>query len=152
MEHSEKARELFLAGYNCAQSVFAAFCDETGLEEEMALRLASGFGGGFGRMREICGALSGAVMVIGMKEGGYAPENAVGKAAVYQLVQRIVKQFQAQNGTYLCRDLIEGLEQHPGVAPDPRDARYYEKRPCLRFVEQACCLTEAYLRETLLSC
>ncbi len=152
MEHSEKARELFLAGYNCAQSVFAAFCDETGLEEETALRLASGFGGGFGRMREMCGALSGAVMVIGMKEGGYAPEDAAGKAAVYQSVQRLVKQFQAQNGTYLCRELIAGLERHSGAAPDPRDAQYYKERPCLRFVEQACRLTEAYLRETVPSC
>ena len=133
--HTEKAKELFLRGYNCSQSVFAAFCDVTGLPEETALKLASSFGGGMARMREVCGTVTGATLVLGLK---YGPD----KAAVYPHVQDLCARFKAECGSLVCRDLLAGTDATQGGTPEARTAAYYKKRPCAELVRLAARLVE----------
>ncbi len=137
-KHVARARELFLTGYNCAQAVFAAFPDVTGMEESAALKLSSPLGGGVGRLREVCGAVSAMTLVLGAKKGNDAPD-AAAKAAVYEQTQALVHEFQAQNGSYLCRELLN-IVPNGSPAPDERTAEYYKARPCLRLVESAAAL------------
>lgn len=133
----EQARALFLGGYNCAQAVFAAFCDETGLDAETALRLSSSFGGGMGRLREVCGACSAMFMVAGLLYGYSDPADRDAKAAHYALIQRLAAQFQERNGTLLCRELLAALKPDTEPNPTPRTDDFYKTRPCLKFVEDA---------------
>jgi len=130
MTKEEKAAELFTSGCNCSQSVFTAFADEFGLSEEMAKRLSCGLGGGVGRMREVCGAVSAAAMVIGARLG---PD----KTAAYPAVQDFCAKFKAEFGSIVCRDLLEGTGATTGGAPEPRTPAYYAKRPCVDFVKFA---------------
>ena len=130
MTRIEKAEALFRGGSNCAQAVFAAFADELGLEEELARRLACGLGGGLGRMREVCGAVSGAAMVLGMRHG---PD----KAKAYPLIQDFCAKFRAEAGSLVCRELLAGVPATAGGVPEPRTADYYRKRPCLGLVRLA---------------
>lgn len=111
--HSEKAVGLFNQGYNCAQSVFAAFCDVTGLPEKTALKVSASFGGGVAHMREVCGAVSGMCMVTGMLYGFDDPENPNAKTEHYKLVQNLIGQFREKNGSIICRELL-------GLAPELR--------------------------------
>lgn len=146
--HAELASELFRQGYNCSQAVFAAFSDVTGLDRETSLRLASSFGGGMGRMREICGVCSALFMVMGMKEGGYDPDDQAAKNRHYQEIQEIAGRFREQNGSLLCRELLASL--HPSSTPEsaPRTPDFYRQRPCLRFVETGAALLDEWLRKT----
>lgn len=105
-EHSEIAVKLFREGYNCAQAVFAAFCDETGLDRETALKLSSSFGGGMGRMGEVCGAVSGMLMTAGALYGCPDPKNSGAKAEHYRLVRQLAQRFREGNGSILCRELL----------------------------------------------
>jgi len=130
MTREDRAAELFAEGCNCSQSVFTAFADEFGLDEELAKRLSCGLGGGVGRMREVCGAVSAAAMVIGMRLG---PD----KAAVYPAVQDFCAKFRAEFGSIVCRDLLEGTGATTGGAPEARTPAYYHKRPCADFVRFA---------------
>ena len=148
MDHPQQARENFLRGYNCAQSVFCAFCDETGLEEEAAARLASSFGGGLGRLRELCGALSGAELVLGCLRGYSDPEDYDAKAAHYQNVRTLAERFREKNGAILCRELLKDVKTRPGGAPERRTPEYYAARPCLRLIGEAAALLDDLLRET----
>ena len=144
MEHSKKAYELFMAGYNCSQSVFAAFCDVTGVDEDTALRLSSSFGGGIGRLREVCGALSGMLMAAGALYGYDTPGDDVQKAAHYALVQALAGQFREAHSTILCRELLN----RPGPespTPEARTPDYYASRPCARFVGTAARILEEYM-------
>ncbi len=140
--HISKARELFLAGYNCTQSVFAAFADKTGMDEDTALKVAIGLGGGIGRLREVCGALSGAAMLCGFVYGN-TPDN---KRKNYEAVQKIAEEFKKRNGTYICRELLE-LKKDAKISSQPqvRDEEYYKKRPCLKMVEDAAEIAEQVL-------
>lgn len=133
MKHSEKARALFESGYNCSQSVFAAFCDITGLCEKQALQISVGLGGGVGRLREVCGAVSGAAMVLGYVYGG---EDGKDKLSAYEKVQQFAREFEKQNGSIICRALLH-LDQNekPSFKPEERTERYYKKRPCADLVE-----------------
>lgn len=126
--YEEKARALFAEGANCAQAVFAAFSDVTGIDEETARRLASPFGGGMGRMREVCGAISGMLLVLGNREG-YAAHDDAEKARVYATVQMLAERFREEHGSIICRELLGG---NPSAAPTPtpRTEGYYKKRPC----------------------
>ena len=130
-----KARAYFEQGYNCAQSVFAAFCEEMGLEEAFALRLSSSFGGGVGGLREVCGAFSGMVMVLGALKGYDMPDDRETKMKHYESVQALAKKFEAQYDTIICRDLLASHQIVPSPIPADRDAAYYAKRPCARYVE-----------------
>ena len=130
MNHGEKAEKLFLDGYNCAQSVLCAFEDVTGFELETAAKLASSFGGGLGRMREVCGAVSGASMVLGLTKGYCDPKDFEAKKAHYARVQEFARRFKEQNGSIICRELLSGVETEKGGMPEKRTERYYHKRPC----------------------
>ena len=147
MDHKEKARELFLKGYNCAQSVFAAFCDETGLDEETALKLSSSFGAGMGRMREVCGACSGMFMVCGMLYGYADSDNDKLKAEHYALIQKMASQFKERHKTVVCRELLSGLKTDTSPVPEARTEAYYKARPCLKFVETAAEITDLIIAE-----
>ena len=144
--HEEKAVALFKEGYNCAQAVFAAFSDLTGIDEQTSVKLASSFGGGFGRQREVCGAVSGMVMALGVIYGYDSPTDNVAKKEQYALVQSLMKQFADNNGSYICRELL-GLQenQNSNPEPTPRNASFYKKRPCVELVGEAARLLDEYI-------
>ena len=144
MDHGMKAAELFTQGYNCAQSVAAAFCDVTGLDEKTAARMASPFGGGMGRMREVCGAVSGMLMVLGTLYGYDDPgEKDRAKKAHYALVQELAGAFRERNGSIICREILKNPPSTP--SPTPRTAEFYKTRPCARMVVCAAELLDEYI-------
>jgi C_GCAxxG_C_C family probable redox protein len=145
MDHGIKAAELFLEGYNCAQAVAVAFCDVTGLEEKTAARMVSGFGGGMGRLREVCGAVSGMFFVLSYLYGYDDPKADEEKKQLYTDVQGLAAKFQQQCSSILCRDLLDNPPSDPN--PSPRTAQYYKDRPCARFVMTAAELMDAFLAE-----
>ena len=130
MNRIEKAEALFKGGCNCSQAVFAAFADELGLDEERAKLIACGLGGGVGRMREVCGAVSAAAMVIGMRLG---PD----KMNAYPAIQDFCAKFKAETGSIVCRELLEDTGATTGGAPEARTPEYYRKRPCVELVKLA---------------
>jgi C_GCAxxG_C_C family probable redox protein len=139
------AKELFSKGYNCSQSVFAAFCDETGLDMDTALKISSSFGGGMGRLREVCGAVSGMFMVVGMKYGYTDPSDKKAKTEHYKLIQDLAKQFEKENGSIVCRELL-GLSVKADIpVPEDRTESYYKKRPCAELVENAARILDEYI-------
>ena len=146
-DHGKKAYELFLEGYNCAQAVLLAFSDVTGLDEKTAAMLSSSFGGGLGRMREVCGAVSGAAMVLGAVKGYGDPSDNEAKKAHYHLIQEFAGRFKEQNGSIICRELLSGVGVVKGNDPEARTAAYYKKRPCPDLVRLAAELTDELLTE-----
>ena len=133
-ERSEKAVALFKSGASCAQAIVAAYADLFGLDQEMAMRVSGGLGGGMGRMREVCGVVSGMTVLAGLKAGNRTPEDAAGKKAAYELVQKMAAIFKEEYGSIICRQLL-GLEKPEGSAtPEPRTEKYYKKRPCAEMV------------------
>ncbi len=145
MDHGIQAAELFLQGYNCAQSVFLAFSDVTGLDNELALRLSSSFGGGLGRMREVCGAVSGMAMVVGLLYGYDKPNDDETKKAHYARVQELAGKFREQAGSIICRELLDHPASDP--APSARTEQYYKDRPCARFVMLAGNILDEYMAQ-----
>lgn len=134
-ERSRKAREYFIKGYNCSQSVILAFQDVSGLSEEDSARLAAGFGGGMGRLREVCGAVSGMTFLSGAIAPFTDPSDQGAKRANYALVQRFASAFRQENGSIICRELLElrsGQQDSP--TPSARTEQYYSSRPCERLV------------------
>ena len=107
MDHGMKAAELFLSGYNCAQSVAVAFCDVTGLDEKTAARTVAAFGGGMGRLREVCGAVSGMLMVLGQLYGYDNSDADAKKKELYKQVQQLAEQFKQENGSIICREILK---------------------------------------------
>lgn len=147
MKHDELAASLFCSGCNCAQAVFAAFCDVTGMEREAALRLSSSFGAGMGRMRETCGAVTGMFMVLGLAYGFDGDADSTEKGEHYARVQALAAQFREAHGTLVCRELMAGLNKDTSPMPEPRTAQYYKTRPCVRFVITAARLLDDYLEK-----
>lgn len=145
MDHSIYAAELFLEGYNCAQAITVAFCDMTGLEKDFAAKMASSFGGGIGRMREVCGAVSGMAMVAGLLYGYGDPNDASGKKDHYRLVQELAGKFKEEVGSIVCREILKNPPSDPN--PTPRTAEFYAKRPCTRMVMLAARLLDDYISE-----
>ncbi len=143
MDHSVQAAELFLQGYNCAQAVAVAFCDVTGLEPAFAAKMASSFGGGMGRMREVCGAVSGMLMVAGLLYGYDGPDDGESKKAHYTLVQELAGRFRDTAGSIVCREILKNPPSDP--APTPRTAEFYRQRPCTRMVVLASQILDAYI-------
>jgi len=145
--YAKKAMALFKEGYNCAQAVFLAFSDMYDMDEAAAARLASSFGGGFGRMREVCGAVSGMGMVAGMLYGYESPTDYDGKTLHYARIQELAGEFIQENGTIICKELL-GLAQKEGThIPEKRTEEYYQKRPCGELVGMAAAILEEYIRE-----
>ena len=145
MDHGMKAGELFLGGYNCAQAVVVAYCDLTGLSESFAAKMASSFGGGMGRMREVCGAVSGMLMVAGLLYGYDTPGDDTVKKAHYQLVQTLAGKFREEVGSIVCREILKNPPSDPN--PTPRTAEFYAQRPCARMVILAGQILDAYIKE-----
>lgn len=143
MNHAEYAVELFVSGYNCAQAVAVAFCDVTGMDRELTARLSSSFGGGMGRMREVCGAVSGMLMVAGILYGYDTNDDDVQKKAHYTLVQELAGQFREQAGSIICREILKNPPSDP--VPSPRTEAYYAQRPCVRMVYLAAKIMEDYI-------
>ena len=144
-KHGERAMSLFKEGYNCAQAVFMSFSEETGIDEKTAARLASSFGGGIGRMREVCGAVSGMMMVVGLLYGFEPSEGSAAKSAHYHLVQELAEQFRQQAGSIICREILKNPPADPN--PSPRTAEYYANRPCARMVMLAAEILDRYIAE-----
>ena len=144
--HSALAKELFSKGYNCSQSVFAAFCDETGMDFETALKLSSSFGGGMGKLREVCGAVTGMFMVVGMVDGYSEPNDSEAKAKHYQLIQSLAAKFREGNGSIICRELLDLPEGPDSPVPEERTEAYYTRRPCGELVLNAVEILDEYLR------
>ena len=144
----QRAVELFMQGYGCCQSVVCAFSDLYGLDEEMALRVSAGFGGGVGRMRMMCGACSALVILAGLERGQTRGEDREGKAACYQLVRQLLETFRQRNGSIICAELLQmnGVKAETNTSqPDERNAEYYRVRPCARKVESAARVFAEYL-------
>ncbi len=146
MDHSQKAYDLFMQGYNCSQSVFAAFCDITGMEFDLALKLSSSFGGGVGRLRELCGAVSGMLMAAGIIYGYSVPKDHTVKSEHYKRVQELAFKFAEENGSYICRDLL-GLSGVSDPNSPERTKEFYEKRPCPELCRRAAKLLDDYINE-----
>ena len=132
MDHGTKAAELFLQGYNCAQSVAVAFCDVTGLDEKNTARAVSAFGGGMGRLREVCGAVSGMFFVLSFLYGYDTPGDDESKKKLYTEVQELAGKFRERCGSIICREILKNPPTDPN--PSPRTAEYYKVRPCARMV------------------
>lgn len=148
--HAQKAEALFLSGYNCSQAVFCAFCDVTEMEIDQAARLASSFGAGMGRMREVCGTVSAALLVMGIVEGYSDPHDPSAKKKHYEWVREFARRFREKEGSIICRELLSkgGVEKEqilPGGDPQERTADYYRKRPCPKL----CALSAQILDEML---
>ena len=146
--HKELAKSYFLKGYNCSQSVLLAFHEELGLDKETAARMASPFGGGMGRLREVCGTVSGMLLVLGLLRGYDDPKDQEGKRSLYQQVQNLAHTFQEHNGSIICRELL-GLD-HPSDSPTPsaRTPEYYKKRPCADLAADAAQILEQFLQQS----
>ena len=145
-ERALRAKEFFNKGYNCAQSVALAYADITSLDEEMVAKITASFGGGMGRLREVCGAVSGMAFVASFISPCPTADNAEAKKANYALVQHFAEKFREQNGSIVCRQLL-GLEQPKDEpTPSPRTAEYYKKRPCAEYVYDAALIVGEYLQ------
>ncbi len=147
MTHQEKAVQLFESGCNCAQAVFVAFNDVMNLDEKTALKVSSSFGGGFGRMREVCGAVSGMCMVLGALYGYDDIESQTLKKEHYARIQQCMKKFGEINGTYICRELIGEEGKDTGTTPTQRNDGFYKRRPCSELVRIAAEITDDYIKE-----
>ena len=135
-KHEELAGKYFTDGYNCAQAVFTAFHEEMGFSESQALKLSSAFGGGMGRLREVCGAVSGMFMVLGTLYGYDDARDDNAKKELYARVQTLAEEFKGEYKTIICRELL-GVDGAQKPEPTPRNPEFYQKRPCLAFVRSA---------------
>lgn len=136
-DRADRAEDLFKTGYNCAQSLFASVHDELSIDRDLALRMASSFGGGMGRLREVCGALTGLFMVVGIRYGYIGSDDQEGKTRHYELIQELAGRFKDQFGSILCRDLLELDEQVSEPTPEVRTEAYYQRRPCVMYIRFA---------------
>lgn len=133
-ERVAAARELFHAGYNCAQSVFLAYRDVAGFDEKTAATVSAPFGGGMGRLREVCGAVSGMTMTIGFLVPNDRPNDGPSKKRTYAAVQEAAEKFRVENGSIVCRELLGLTQRKDDPTPSERTPEYYKKRPCIEYV------------------
>lgn len=133
-ERAMRAKELFLEGYNCAQSVFLAYSDVTPFDKKVAATVAAPFGGGMGRLREVCGAVSGMTMVAGFLYPNFDPTDSQSKKDNYAAVQELAEKFRKENGAIVCRELLGLAQKKDEPTPSPRTEEYYKRRPCAEYV------------------
>lgn len=146
MTHREKAMNNFLEGYNCAQAVLIAFSEELGLDKDTAAMLSCSFGGGMGRLREVCGAVSGMFLVAGFKKGYSDPKDKEAKKKHYELVQALAKEFRDKHGSIVCRELLGlNIKGADNPTPEDRTPEYYKKRPCVEIIGDAAEIAEKLL-------
>ena len=144
MTRAEQAAKFFVEGYNCAQAVAMAFADLVQMDEQQAAKLVSGFGGGMGRMREVCGAVTGMFFIASALYGYDAP-NQENQMKTYALIQELAGQFKDVAGSIICRELLENPPADP--VPSPRTEEYYAQRPCVRMVYTAASVLDTYIAE-----
>ena len=155
----DKAEKLFREGYNCSQAVVGAFCDIYGLDQELAFRLSASFGAGLGRMREVCGAVSGMGIIAGLENGAVRGDDIAGKKENYDLIVLMANKFKENNGTIICRELL-GLDKESmrmnndnhtekctnslsvDTIPQERNDNYYKTRPCVEKVRECARIIE----------
>lgn len=141
------AMDLFLEGYNCSQAVTLAFADLFDMDKQLLLRMSSSFGGGMGRLREVCGTVSGMFIVMGLLYGYDDPKAFEEKAAHYSRIQELARRFKECQGSIVCREIL-GLENKPdSPVPEKRTEEYYKKRPCPQLAGMAAVILEQYLAE-----
>mgnify|MGYP005927851769 CR=1 FL=1 len=144
----EKAVSLFRSGFNCAQSVVAAYADLYGFTEEQALKMSASFGGGIGRMRQTCGAACGMFLLAGLETGATQADDREGKSYNYKVVQLLAERFKEQNGSLICAELLGIAKTQPiSCEAEARTKTYYEKRPCAKMVEEAARLFGEFLAD-----
>ena len=145
------AEEYFLQGYNCAQSVVLAFSylikEKTGIDESQLVRMVSPFGGGMGRLREVCGAVSGMFFVLGALEGYDNPKDNTSKTGLYEDVQLLAERFEKENGSIICRNLLGLKEGRENPVSEERSEEYYRRRPCTEMVRSAAEILDDFLHE-----
>lgn len=141
----ERSEALFMKGYNCCQSVFAAFAPRFGITEEFALKLSCSLGGGIGRMREVCGAVSGMSLLVSLCNGNTDPQNSDAKEENYRTVRMLAELFREKQGTIICKELLGLTEMEKQARPEDRTASYYQSRPCPHLVKNAAIIMEHYL-------
>lgn len=145
--HEEKAKELFYEGCNCSQAVFAAFSDITGFDRDTSLKMASGFGGGFARMREVCGAVSGITLAYGCLYGYNDLEDPDKKTDCYADISSMMNRFKQEMSSYICMDLMNLKEYSYSPVAQPRTEEFYKTRPCLKCVMTAARILDEYISE-----
>lgn len=143
----EKAVELFNKGYNCSQAVFCAFADKFNIDEETAMKISLGFGGGFGRLREVCGAFSACTMLAGLKTETNLENASEAKMLVYKEIRDLKEEFEKRNGgTFICRDLLGLTGPSESHVPQERTEHYKKTRPCEEIVREAAMIMDEYLK------
>jgi C_GCAxxG_C_C family probable redox protein len=145
----QRAVENFMHGYGCCQSVVAAFADLYGFTDEQAKRIGAGFGGGVGRLRMMCGAVSGIVILVGMDCGQTEGDDREGKSACYKVVQNLLARSKEENGSVICAELLglKGPIPKNNYVASERTTEYYKKRPCAAKVESAAKIFAQYLED-----
>lgn len=147
MTKAEKAVELFKSGYNCSQSVVGAFAEDLGFDFETAMKMSESLGGGMGRMRLTCGAVSGMSVLAGMKHSKAQGGDLETRRLVYGLVQKMAEEFKSKNGSLICAELLgPNLPKDSGAVPTPRTEEFYKKRPCIGCIADCAEIAEKYLK------
>ena len=149
--YAAKAMALFKEGYNCSQAVCLAFADlysdQYGIDKNVILKLSSSFGGGMGRLREVCGAVTGMFIVAGILYGYDSPDADGQKAEHYARIQELARDFESQSGSIICRELLGLTQKKDEPTPEKRTDSYYQKRPCVEKVGQAAAILEQYIKQ-----
>lgn len=146
-KYAQKAMELFKEGYNCSQAVVLAFEDKYNMDRKTALMLSSSFGGGMGRLREVCGSVSGMFMVAGLLYGYDSPKDFDAKKIHYERIQELAGEFSSRNGSIVCRELLGLGKGKDNPTPEVRSAEYYKKRPCVQLIGMSAAIMEQYIAE-----
>lgn len=144
MTHADRAEELFCQGYNCAQAVAGAYCEELGIPLNTMLKMSAPFGGGIGRQREVCGAVSGMLMIAGLLYGYDVPEEREHRGECYAMTRELCAAFAERNGSYICREIL-GARAEVGGKPEIRTEQFYKTRPCVKSVRDAAEVLEDYI-------
>lgn len=145
------AKDLFKEGYNCSQAVLLAFAEECGLDEKTAAAVASSFGGGMGRLREVCGTVSGMFLAAGILYGYTEPKDYEGKKEHYARIQELAHTFKEKNGSIICRELLGLKDASLSPVPEKRTDEYYKKRPCMELAGYAAGILSEYMKTHPLS-
>jgi len=146
MTRGERAQELFCQGYNCSQSVVLAFSDMLDMDESTLAKISSSFGGGLGRLREVCGSVSGMAMVAGLLYGYDSTSDNAKKSEHYARIQELAHEFEEHNGSIVCRELLNLQKKHDTPTPEARTESYYKKRPCPLIVKDAADILDDYIK------
>ncbi|MBO4702310.1 MAG: C_GCAxxG_C_C family protein [Lachnospiraceae bacterium] len=145
MTRKELAMNYFKEGYNCAQAVVLAFEDLTGMDKSTLLKLSSSFGGGLGRLREVCGSVSGMAIILGIVYGYDDASSHEEKSAHYARIQEVAHKFEEKNGSIVCRELLGLATKHDSPVPEARTEGYYKKRPCVELVGDSAEILDEYI-------